>query len=145
MRRKRTPAKPPEPKYFSPRHQFKLYAAIRASIALPSGPKIAWEALADRFWEDDESIKCSYDDLARDIGLKRDQAKRHVKVLQRAGLLEIKPCFRDNHQLENEFFFVWRDPEEIRTGDLGIPRRAQGGLRQSRVYDTPSDASASGG
>jgi hypothetical protein len=144
MRRKRTPAKP-TPQYFSPRHEFKIYAAIRASIALPPGPKIAWEALADLFYPDSGSVTYSYEELARDIGLKRDQAKRHVKVLQRAGLLAIKTRFQYNRQIENEFFFVCRDLQEIRTGDLGLPRRSQGGLRQSRADHTPSDSPASEG
>jgi hypothetical protein len=145
MRKKRTPAKPTEPQYFSPRHNFKLYAWIRANVALTPGAKIAWQALADRLHEGEVSVKYSFEEIGRDIGLGRDQAKRYVRLLERAGLLKINPRYRDNQQRANEFFFLWRNPQEIQIGDLGLGRRRQGGPRKKRVHDMPSDAPASGG
>jgi hypothetical protein len=144
MARKRTkpkavePAPEPEGPYFSPRHRFNVYKAIRASVALSPGAKVAWEALVERLWEGQTSVERTYDKLGRDVGLSRDQAKRYARELERAGLLEIRARFRDNRQMSNEVFFLWRELEEIRTGDLGLSRQARGGLRRERA-DAPAN------
>ena len=129
----------PDGPYFSPRHRFgDVYRAIRASVALSPGAKVVWEALVERLYGAETSVERSYDKLGRDVGLSRDQAKRYARELERAGLLEIRARFRDNRQISNEYSFLWRDLVEIRTGDLGLSRRPQGGLRRKRA-DAPAN------
>jgi hypothetical protein len=124
--------KPPafrEGQPFCPVHNFALYKAIRASPQLPPGAKIAWEALVEKTYKPHAHLDRSYDSLARDIGLKRDQAKRYVRTLVLARMLRVTPRFRHGHQKSNQFEFIWCDPKIIEEGGLDLSPRKRGGVR----------------
>jgi hypothetical protein len=132
MRKRRTPEKViafSEGQTFCPVHNFKLYKAIRASTELPPGAKITWEALVEKTWQQRVSLEYSYDALARDIGLKRDQARRYVRVLIQARMLRVTARFKDGHQKSNHIEFLWRDLEVIEQGRMGLSSRERGGKR----------------
>lgn len=114
---------------FCPVHDFALYKAIRASPQLPPGAKVAWEALVEKTWKPNVCLDCSYDALARAIGLKRDQARRYVRKLILARLLKVTPRFRDGHQKSNHIEFIWRDPKIIEQGRTDLSSRKRGGPR----------------
>lgn len=117
---------------FCPVHRFDVYKAIRASPELPPGAKVAWEALVERTWKPQTYVECSYDQIAIDIGLRRDQAKRHVAKLVRARLLRIHPRYKDKHQQSNRMEFLWRHLEMIQTGQMGTSTRRRKRLEASQ-------------
>lgn len=129
MGKRRTPVKPTEKptafregQPFCPVHEFGLYKAIRASPELPAGAKVTWEALVEKTYKPNSHLHRSYDALARDIGLKRDQAKRYVRMLIHARMLRVTSRFKGGHQESNHIEFLWRDPGTIAFGRMGSGR-----------------------
>jgi len=132
MGAKSTKGNPRRGDAYSPRHMFDLYADVRASVALPPGAKLAWQSLGEKIYPNQKYVEYSYDKIARDIGLKRDQAKRYIKVLRMAGMLRMKTRFKERHQAANRFEFLWVPPKDIRTGTMGLTGRRQGGRRERK-------------
>jgi hypothetical protein len=118
-----------EGQVFCPVHEFNLYKVIRASTELPPGAKVTWEALVERTFRPHVYVDCAYETLGLDIGLKRDQTKKYVRMLIRARMLRVTPRFKDGHQKSNHIEFIWRDPEIIQQGRMGFGARKRGGAR----------------
>lgn len=111
-----------EGEVFCPRHNFKLYKAIRASPTLSMGAKVAWEALVDRLWAQEKHVDIPYRKIALDIGASEGRAKRFVRQLSKERLVRISARHdeRDGHQSSNRITFLWRGSQEGRKGEVNI-------------------------
>jgi hypothetical protein len=117
IKREEPRSEPKEGQVFSPRHEFKLYKAIRESPTLSMGAKVTWESLVDLLWDRQTFVERNYRQISKYIGASESRAKRFVRDLKKHRLVQLTPKWNEEgRQVANRITFLWRDPESIREG-----------------------------